>query len=1104
MKRLAKLAVERPVTVFMTSLIVIGFGLMGLTKLRLNLYPDVSFPTITVYTTYEGVAPEDMETLITRPIEEAVGSISGIQRVRSLSSQGASVVKLYFDWGTDLYQAESDVRKKLDFVRRTVPDDAEQPIVFSYDPNQEPIVVLTLTSDVRSSRELRTLATQQLEQRIERIPGIASAETAGGLERQINISISNQAMRAYGVDLQTVAQKLQQENVQVPAGELIEGRTIYSLRTIGEFQNVEQIANTIITVRDGQPILLKDVAEVEDGVGQPIGGVHVDGQDGVIINAYRQSDANIVTAAESLVGSMETLKNVLPGDVNLRVLTDKSEFINQSIQNLVLTGIQAVILVVIILLFFLRSSRSALIIAVSIPISIISTFSIMDAAELSLNIISLSGLTLAVGMVVDDAVVVLENIFRFREDGYNGKDSAVFGAQEVAVPVVISTLTTLVVFLPVLFVPGIAGFLFRDLALTLSFALSVSSLVALSLIPMMSSQLFSEREESDEPDAFQRLHVWSENELWKKIVAALPLLIMGLGKLIAQVTRAVFQGIGHYMEPRLSGMLDRLDAAYRSALDRSLKRSGWVLSIAFILLAASVPLFYQLGGEFFPRVDENAFTLSVEREPGVSLFELERTIEQVESIIEREVPEARLIVSEYGDKTGVEGAENPGGYNSRIRVELTPSSDRDRSQFEITSEVLDALHTVPGASIKEVRQDPLSPDGQNGLIVQIYGYEPQQRQKLAHAVDARLNDINGIVNVFSTANQGRPELRVIMDRERISRLGMTTSQVANSLSSAVKGNLATTYIDQGVEFEVLVQLDPRDKAETTSLDQLQVQTPEGDWVPLRNLARIIRYEGPTNILRINQERVSEVQADLAGLDLQQASERAQASLDQMQWPEGYRYELGGTAEEQAQSFYYLMIAFAIAGVLTYMVMASQFESLVEPFIIIFTIPLALTGVLLILWLTSTPVSVTSMVGLVLLSGIVVNNGIVMIDYIKILQARGNDRHDAIVTGASRRLRPILMTAFTTILSMVPLALELGSGSETWSPMARTVIGGLTASTLLMLFVVPSMYKMINQLVETLGFDAIHKLDPLAEDASSGTARAIPEADPSASSQESNS
>jgi HAE1 family hydrophobic/amphiphilic exporter-1 len=1085
MKALARKAVERPVTFLMMSLIVIGFGLFGLSNLRLNLYPDVSFPTITVYTTYEGVAPEDMETLITRPIEEAVGSISGVRRVRSLSSQGASVVKLNFDWGTNLYIAESDVRKELDFVRRRVPDDAEQPIVFSYDPNQEPIVVLTLTSDIRSPRELRTIAKQQLEQNLERIPGIASSETSGGYERQINIEISNDQIRSYGLSISTVANKLRQENIQVPAGELIEGNTVYSLRTIGEFKNVNQIRETVIDVRDGQPLLLKDVAKVEDGVAQPIGNVHVEGKDGVIVNIYRQSDANVVTAANAVVDNIEDLERILPQDVNIDVLTNKANFIEMSIDNLLLTGLQAIILVVLILLAFLRSSRTALIIAISIPLSIIATFSIMDWAELSLNIISLSGLTLAVGLVVDDAVVVLENIFRFKEEGKNAKDSSVLGAQEVAVPVVISTLTTLVVFIPILFVPGIAGFLFRDLALTISFALAVSSIVALSLIPMMSSQILREKAADTESDSYlKRLLDWSRGNVYKRILAS-PLLLIGALLypfiwLFSYIWKKLAAFFSNKVGPALTRTLDRVEKSYQDTLDTFVNRSGLVVFSAFILFVLTLPIFYTLGGEFFPQVDQNAFTLDVQREPGVSLLELERTISQVEGIINKEVPEARLVVSDFGDKEGVEGADNPGGYQGTVRVELVPQSERDRSQSAIVSDLLMELESVAGAEIKEVREDPLSPEGENGLIVQIYGYNPETKQEISDAVKQRLRDISGIVNVFSTADQGRPELRVSMDRERISRLGMSTSQVANALSDAVKGNLATTYVDEGIEFEVMVQLQHGDKAQTTDLTNLQIETPEGDFVPLGNLARIERFRGPTNILRINQERVTEVTADLSDIDLGTASARTRASLNEIDWPEGYRYEIAGSAEDQAASFNYLMIAFMIAGILTYMVMASQFESLVEPFIIILTIPLALTGVLLMLWITGTSISVTSMVGLILLSGIVVNNGIVMIDYIKILQARKLTRHEAIVTGATRRLRPILMTAFTTILSMVPLALELGSGSETWSPMARTVIGGLTMSTLLMLFVVPCMYNIINALVERLGFDSVHKIDPIRD------------------------
>ncbi|MCW9707886.1 efflux RND transporter permease subunit [Fodinibius salsisoli] len=1086
MKALARKAVERPVTFFMTSLIVIGFGLFGLSNLRLNLYPDVSFPTITVYTSYEGVAPEDIETLITRPIEEQVGSISGVQRVRSISNQGASIIKLDFDWGTDLYVAESDVRKELDFVRRTIPDDAEQPIVYSYDPNQEPIIVLTLTSNIRSPRELRTVAKQRVEQQLERISGVASSETSGGYERQINIDISNEQMRAYNLNISDIATKLQQENIQVPAGELIEGRTIYSLRTLGEFENVDQIRDMIVAVREGEPLKLEDVASVEDGVAQPIGNVHVDGEEGVILNVYRQSDANVVTTANSVVSGIGDLERVLPDDIKIDVLTNEAEFIESSIDNLLWTGLQAVLLVVLILLAFLHSGRSALIIAISIPVSIISTFSIMDWADLSLNIISLSGLTLAVGMVVDDAVVVLENIFRFKEEGNEREKAAIFGAQEVAVPVVISTLTTLVVFLPILFVPGIAGFLFRDLALTISFALSVSSLVALSLIPMMSSLMLDTDQEQNEDSRnyLQRLLDWSRDSIYKRIMAS-PLLLLGaLVFPVYWLFKWIGQKTGGYLSqkvaPAINNYLNRLENKYETTLDRILNRSSLTVIAAVLLFLITLPIYNFLGGEFFPKVDDNAFILDVQRTPGVSLLELERSISQVEKTIKKNVPEARLIVSDFGDKEGIEGADNPGGYQGTIRVELVPQDERRRSESQITGTLLEDLEAVAGTEIKEVQQDPLSPETESGLIVQIFGFEPSTKEELANGVKERLNNIEGIVNVTSTADQGRPELRIIMDRERISRIGLNTSQVANAISDAVQGNLATTYVDQGIEFEVRVQLDELDKASVSDLRNLQVQLSSGSWAPLSNLARIERYSGPTNILRVNQERVTEVTADLSGIDLGAASNRTRDQLDGIDWPEGYRYQIAGSAEDQQQSFNYLLIAFIIAGILTYMVMASQFESLVEPFIIILTIPLALTGVLLVLWITGTSISVTSMVGLILLSGIVVNNGIVMIDYIKILQARNMSRREAIVKGAGRRLRPILMTALTTILCMVPLALELGSGSETWSPMARTVIGGLTMSTLLMLFVVPCLYNLINATVENMGFDSVHKVDPLIE------------------------
>ncbi|NBC66242.1 MAG: hypothetical protein GVY07_11390 [Bacteroidetes bacterium] len=613
--------------------------------------------------------------------------------------------------------------------------------------------------------------------------------------------------------------------------------------------------------------------------------------------------------------------------------------------------------------------------------------------------------------------------------------------------------------------------------------------MAITLIPVLSSRIFDTtiiNADKKDPSSnlLKKILVWRRRNLFTRI-AAIPLFLLyaiawPFLKIWGWIAKTSKNFFSQRVAPALSKGLDRLENTYKNHLEIALSRSGWVVAGAFGLLFLSLPIYYMLGGEFFPQVDENFIILEVQREPGVSLLELERTIKQAEIIIEDEVPEARLIVSDYGDKTGIEGADNPGGNQGRIRVELVPISERDRTQMEITDDVLDELRIVPGANIRELREDPLSPDGETGLIVQVFGYEQTVKKELAEGVMNELTDIEGIVSVFSSADQGRPELRVEMDRERISRVGMTTSQVASALSNAVQGDIATTFVDQGLEFEVLVETAAIDKSKSTDLQELQIQTPNGGWMPLKNLANIQRYTGPSNILRINQERMVEIQANLGELDLQTATELARQELDSMDWPTGYRYELGGSAQEQRESFQFLLYAFMIAGILTYMVMASMFESLVEPFIILVTIPLAVTGVLLILWITSTPVSVTAMVGLVLLTGIVVNNGIVMIDYIKILQSRGQSRHQAIVNGASRRLRPILMTAFTTILAMVPLALQLGSGAETWSPMARSVIGGLAMSTVLMLFAVPCMYYIINSLVEKAGFDSVHKVDPLHE------------------------
>jgi HAE1 family hydrophobic/amphiphilic exporter-1 len=1086
MKALAKMAVKRPVTFFMISLIVIGFGFFGLTGLKRSLYPNVSFPTVTIYTTYAGVAPQDMETLITRPIEEQVSGISGVQKITSHSSQGASVIELKFNWGKNLYNAESDVRKKLDIVRRQLPKDADQPIVYSYNPNQKPFMILALTSKTRSQRALRTISEQQLQQRIDRIPGVATSETYGGYERQINVNVDNAKMRLYNIDLSAIATKLSQENIQVPAGQITQGHTIYALRTIGRFQNIDQISNTIIAMRNGQAIKLSDVAKVIDGVARPIGAVQVNGQSSVIVDIFKQSDANVVEAASRVKNSIPQFEQALPTGIHIDVLTDNANFIKSSITDLLWTGLEAVFLVICVLLLFLRSGRSALIIGISIPISIIATFAIMDWMNVSLNTISLSGLTLAVGLVVDDAVVVLENIFRWQQ-AKEHKTAAVYGAQEVAVPVASSTITTLVVFLPILFVPGIAGFLFRDMALTISFALIMSLLIALSLIPMLSSLLFTDEEDEGagrkNETYLARLLRWGRGSIFKKILIA-PLLLLGIiAYPLVWVYTKIRTQTGFFFSERVAPFLgrayDHLEKFYHRKLDDLLDHSAAVVIAIFIFFLITLPIFLILNGTFFPSVDRSAFTLQVKREPGVILVELGQTFNQVEHIIKKNVPEATLVVAQYGKKKGVEGVDNPSGNQGTVDVELVPRNQRHRSQQEIVASLVDSLQVVPGAQIKQLKSDPLRPQGNNGLIVQVFGFNPEVRKDLVTQVESQMQTVKGIQNVFSSADQGRPELRVKMNRERISRLGMTTSEVATNLSNAIKGNQATTYLNNGLLYNVVVRLNPLEKISISDLDALQIQTPDSTYVPLTSVASIQQFVGPSNVMRINEQRVTEITADLQNIDLKKATARVQQKLQNIDWSPGFRYEIAGSAQDQEASFHYLLVAFIVAIILVYMVMAAQFESLVEPFIIILTIPLALSGVLIALWITGTAISVTSMVGVILLSGIVVKNGIVMIDYIKILQSRHQERHEAIVNGAARRLRPILMTASVTALAMVPLALNIGSGSETWSPMARAVIGGLFMSTLLMLVFVPCLYNLINTKVEKMGFDSIHKEDPLA-------------------------
>lgn len=1018
---LSKTAIKRGITFTMIYLIVIGFGLFSLSRLKVDLFPDITFPIIGVITQYEGVGPFDIENLVTRPLEEAVTSVENIKTVNSQSSSGTSILILEFGWGADMDQAEINVRKQIDMYRDLFPDDVSDPITFAFNPSMQPIAFLALSSEQMGQAELRRLAVEKLEPRLERIPGVASASTEGGLQRQINVLVDPRELTAKGMDINQLVNAIRMENLQIPGGQLEEGMNEFSVRTYGEYQSVDDIRNVVVGRQGTTPIRLDQIALVEDGFKEPKSYVRNNGHESVILSVMKQSDANTVNTVEDVLASLPELEAVAGGDLRIENVYDLAMFINDSIANLTTTAVQAFLLAGLVLLFFLRSIRSAIIVSVSIPVSIIATFFVMDQAGVTLNIISMAGLALAIGMLVDNSIVVLENIFRHREAGSPIREAADEGTSEVSMAIVASTLTTLAVFVPILFVPGIAGVLFNDMAITIVFSLSASLFVALTLIPLMSSRMLKMNSAMRQNNVFN--------------------------KLTGGVNR----------------LLEWLDQRYHSALSWTLNhRKTTVFGVVGIFIG-SMALLPMVGAEFMPETDEGQIQLQVERAPGTNLEETRRTFQALEAMLVEEIPEAENIYINFGTGEGFSALFGTAASNEgEIYIRLSDLSERDRSQFDIQDALREKFDRFPGVEFSYGQGASMF--GGSAIEVIIKGYDLQIGRALATEVENRLNNIEGIVDVQKSFNIGKPEYQIRFDRDRLSAFGLTTSQVAQTVSSYVGGTIATRYRDAGDEYDVFVQLQRPFRNSRQDLTNLFITTPLGMQIPLEQVATIVLDESPVTIEREDQERVVAVTADVSDRDLQSAIVDVTAALNSINFPDDFRWELGGSAEDFQESFSALGMAILAAIFLVYMVMASQFESFLDPFIILFTIPLAFIGIVWALFLTGTTMSVTALIGGMLLVGIVVNNGIVMIDYINQLRDKQDyNLMDGIIEGGRRRLRPILMTAVTTILAMLPLSFGIGASAETWAPMARSVIGGLTASTFLTLLLIPTLYYIFENI-----------------------------------------
>ncbi len=1006
MRKIIETAVRRRVTVTMTVLAVLAFGFVGYSRLTIELFPDITYPSITVQTEFPDTAPQEVENLITRPVEEAVGVLGGLQTIHSVSRSGTSEVTLEFEWGTSMDLMSMEVREKLD--RIVLPEDAEEPIVLRFDPSLDPILRVALHGDGDLTR-MRYLAEMKIKQSLETIKGVASAQVKGGFEEEIQIEIDQERLAALGIPLERIRQVVGVSNVNLPGGALRGEESQYLIRTVNEFDTVEEIGELIVWQNNGASVRLREVARVYMGAKEREEITRVDGQESVEIAIYKEGDANTVEVARLVRERLDHWRGRLPEEHRLTVLFDQSSFISRAIAEVRNAAIVGGVLAVLVLFMFLRDGRSTLIVATSIPISVIATFVFMYRLDISLNIMSLGGLTLGIGMLVDNSIVVLESIFRKRQGGLSLTRAAVEGATEVGPAVVASTLTTVAVFLPIVFVEGVAGQLFGDQALTVTISMLASLAVALTAIPMLSA-------------------LGSDTRVRGALVEGRDTTVMTLGW--------------------LSRLYDRL---VRGSL-----RAAWLtLVVAFGLFAASVWSLRWIGTELIPQLSEGEFFFEVNMPEGTSLVATDRVIRGM--VAAAAINDAvALSYSTVGSRLVAGGmaintrAENLGQFN----VVMEDRSD-DVTEARAISELRARFEGIPDLDIKFGRPSYFSL--KTPIEVVVYGENLSDLRSYSLELARRIGTIPGLVDVRSSLEAGNPELQVVFDRDRLASLGLELGTLSDTLRSRVQGVVPTRFKEEDRQIDIRIRNRELDRSSVADVRNLVIPGPSGAPIRLSTVADVDLARGPAEIHRLQQERAAVITANLAGRSLGGAIDEVSSLIESSPPPPGMTTELGGQNREMQVSFTSLRFAIGLAIFLVYLVMASTFESFLHPFLILFTIPLSLVGVVAGLLATGTSITVIVLIGCIMLVGIVVNNAIVLIDTINRLRRVGLEKVDAVVQAGHIRLRPILMTTLTTVLGLMPMAISWGEGAELRSPLAITVASGLLLSTLLTLVVIPAAY-----------------------------------------------
>ncbi|AKS40833.1 efflux RND transporter permease subunit [Wenzhouxiangella marina] len=1073
--KLIRLATRRRVTIAMVTLAVLLFGLVSLSRLDLSLLPDLSYPTLTVRTDFAGAAPAEIESLITRPIEEVVGVVRGVRLVRSISRPGQSDVTLEFLWGTDMDYAALDVRERLETL--ALPLQADRPLLLRFDPATEPVMRFALARNAEADpaedgllppvaagdsntelRLLRRFVDDRLKKDFEGIAGVAAVTVSGGLEDEIQVLLDQYRLAQLDLSAELVAQRLRAENVNLSGGRLEEGDRQFLVRTLNEFQSVEQIDDLIVATREGRPVYLKDVAEVRQGWREREAITRVDGEEMVELAIYREGDTNVVAVARQVDRALARIRDDLPPDLALTRTYDQSVFIRNAISEVVQAAVFGGLLAIAILYLFLRNLRSTVIVGLAIPISVVATFAAMYSSGLTLNIMSLGGIALAIGLLVDNAIVVLENIAARREAGDDWLNAARQGAGEVAGAVVAATLTTIAVFFPLVFVDGVAGQLFRDQALTVTYALLVSLAVALTLIPMLASLGDARRvrgQADDIPPKPQGFFATLRWAIGAGLTIASTLFVRIAGGLIAGLAR-VLGWVVHPLVRVFNRGYEALARRYPPVLEKALDHRGWTLLAAIGLFAFSLLLIPRLGMELVPSLAQGEFQVEIQLEPGTPLGETDLFMRGLDRFTRQQPGVARADSVAGTGRRLDSNPEEAGEHTGTLNVILDANAD----EATVTRAIRQYLMAQAGVDFAIRRPELFS--FATPLEVEIAGYDLEQLRAVAGRVASRLEASERLSDVRSTVEQGHPEIQIRFDHERAARLGLRADEIADTVVRQVRGEVATRYTWRERRIDVLVRARTEQRDSVERLGQLVVNPGSPRPVTLDAVAELEQVVGPAEIRRIGQQRVAIVSASPGFGDLGAATEEARALLADLSLPSGITLRVAGQSEEMQRAFRSLVVALALAVFLVYLVMASQFESLLHPFVILLSIPLALTGAVLALFVTGSSLSVVVFIGLIMLAGIVVNNAIVLVTRINQLREAGQTRREAIVEAGRARLRPIVMTTLTTTLGLVPLALGLGEGSELRTPMAITVIGGLLLSTLLTLVVIPVVYSLLDR------------------------------------------